>query len=104
WDITEIDKLPPTIRDSYMALYNTTNDIGYWTMREIVINTIPYMQKVWADECKVYIKEVHWYNKGIKLTLKEYMDNAVDSIEGLIMLLGSYFLTTDKLMEEGLDY
>ncbi|XP_056158432.1 (+)-alpha-terpineol synthase-like [Syzygium oleosum] len=104
WDITDIDKLPPTIRDSFMALYNTTNEIGYWTMRELGINTIPYMRKVWADECKAYIKEVNWYNKGIKPTLKEYMDNAVDSIGGLIMLLGSYFLTTEKLTEEGLDY
>ncbi|KAI6697503.1 hypothetical protein NL676_017622 [Syzygium grande] len=104
WDITDIDKLPPTIRDSFTALYNTTNEIGYWTMRELGINTIPYMRKVWADECKAYIKEVNWYNKGIKPTLKEYMENAVDSIGGLIMLLGSYFLTTDKLTEEGLDY
>nr|AXY92167.1 terpene synthase 2 [Rhodomyrtus tomentosa] len=104
WDITDIDKLPPTIRDSYMALYNTTNEIGYWTMRELGINTIPYMRKVWADECKAYIKEVNWYNKGIKPTLKEYMDISVDSIGGLIMLLGSYFLTTHKLTEEGIDY
>ncbi|KAF7849930.1 hypothetical protein BT93_L0113 [Corymbia citriodora subsp. variegata] len=104
WNITDIDKLPPTIRDSFMALYNTTNEIGYWAMRELGINTIPYMRKVWADECKAYIKEFHWYNKGIKPTLKEYMDNAVDSIGGLIMLLGSYFLTTDKLTEVGLDH
>ncbi|KAI6667959.1 hypothetical protein NL676_007030 [Syzygium grande] len=104
WDITDIDKLPPTIRDSFTALYNTTNEIGYWTMRELGINTIPYMRKVWADECKAHIKEVNWYNKGIKPTLKEYMEDAVDSIGGLIMLLGSYFLTTDKLTEEGLDY
>ncbi|XP_048127386.1 (+)-alpha-terpineol synthase-like [Rhodamnia argentea] len=104
WDITDIDKLPPIIRDSYMALYNTTNEIGYWTMRELGINTIPYMRKVWADECEAYIKEARWYNKGIKPTMKEYINNAVDSIGGLIMLLGSYFLTTDELMEEGLDY
>ncbi|KAF8043189.1 hypothetical protein BT93_A1510 [Corymbia citriodora subsp. variegata] len=100
WNITDIDKLPPTIRDSFMALYNTTNKIGYWTMRKKGINPIPY----WADECKAYIKEVHWYNEGIKPTLKEYMGNAVDSIGGLILLLHSYFLTTDKLTEEGLDF
>ncbi|XP_048127387.1 beta-bisabolene synthase-like [Rhodamnia argentea] len=104
WDITDIDKLPPIIRDSYMALYNTTNEIGYWTMRELGINTIPYMRKAWADECEAYIKEARWYNKGIKPTLKEYINNAVDSIGGLIMLLASYFLTTDEMMEEGLDY
>ncbi|XP_030462339.1 (+)-alpha-terpineol synthase-like [Syzygium oleosum] len=104
WDITDVDNLPPTIRDSYIALYNTTNEIGYWTMREQGINPIPYMRKVWADECTAYIKEVHWYNKGVKPTLKEYMGNAVDSIGGLILLLHSYFLTTDELTQEGLDY
>ncbi|XP_030539707.1 beta-bisabolene synthase-like [Rhodamnia argentea] len=104
WDITEVDRLPPAIRDSFMVLYNTTNEIGYWTMRERGINPIPYMRKAWADECKAYMKEVHWYDKGIKPTLKEYMDIAVDSVAGLITLLASYFLTTDKLMEEGLDY
>ncbi|XP_010051282.2 monoterpene synthase-like isoform X1 [Eucalyptus grandis] len=104
WDITNIDNLPPTIRNSFMALYNTTNEIGHWTMREQGINPIPYMRKAWADECRAYIKEVHWYNEGIKPTLKEYMSNAVDSIGGLIMLLHSYFLTTDNLTKEGLDY
>ncbi|KAL3752983.1 hypothetical protein ACJRO7_000389 [Eucalyptus globulus] len=104
WDITNIDKLPPTIRDGFMVLYNTTNELGYWTMRERGINPIPYLRKLWADECKAYMKEVYWYNKGIKPTLKEYMDVGVDSIGGLILLLDSYFLTTDKLTEEGLDY
>ncbi|KAL3754483.1 hypothetical protein ACJRO7_001681 [Eucalyptus globulus] len=103
WDITNIDKLPPTIRDSFMVLYNTTNEVGYWTMRERGINPIPYLRK-WADECKAYMKEVYWYNKGIKPTLKEYMDVAVDSIGGLILMLDSYFLTTDEVTEEGLDY
>nr|QCQ05477.1 1,8-cineole synthase [Eucalyptus polybractea] len=104
WDITDIDKLPPTIRDSFMVLYNTTNEVGYWTMRERGINPIPYLRKVWSDEIKAYMKEVYWYNKGIKPTLKEYMDVAVDSIGGLILMLDSYFLTADKVTEEGLDY
>ncbi|KAL3754598.1 hypothetical protein ACJRO7_001791 [Eucalyptus globulus] len=104
WDITDVDKLPLKIRACFLALYNTTNEIGYWMMRERGINPIPHMRKVWADECKAYIKEARWYNKGIKPTLDEYVDNGVTSIGGLIMLLGSYFLTTDKPTEEGLDY
>ncbi|KAF8016673.1 hypothetical protein BT93_H2023 [Corymbia citriodora subsp. variegata] len=104
WDITDINRLPPIIRDSFMALYNMTNEIGYWMMREQGINPIPYLRKMWADECKAYMKEVDWYKKGIKPTLKEYIDVAVHSVGGLILLLNSYFLTTDKLMEEGLDY
>ncbi|KAF7851471.1 hypothetical protein BT93_L3816 [Corymbia citriodora subsp. variegata] len=104
WDIIDVDRLPPTIRDSFMALYNTTNEIGYWTMRERGINPIPYLRKLWADECKAYMKEVHWYSKGIKPTLKEYLNVATNSAGGPVMLLASYFLTTDKLMEEALDY
>nr|WNI01949.1 terpene synthase [Psidium guajava] len=104
WDITDVDKLPLTMRACFLALYNTTNEIGYWTMRERGINPIPYMRKVWADLCKAYIKEARWHNMGIKPTLKEYVGNAVDSVGGVIVLLGSYFLTTDELTEEGLDY
>nr|BAG82825.1 linalool synthase [Backhousia citriodora] len=104
WDITDIDKLPPTIRNGFMALYNTTNKVGYRTMTKRGINPIPYLRKLWGDECKADMKEVHWFNNGIKPTLKEYMDVAVDSIGGLILLLNSYFLTTDYLTEEGLNY
>ncbi|XP_039159108.1 beta-bisabolene synthase-like [Eucalyptus grandis] len=104
WDITDIDRLPPIIRDSFMAMYNTTNEIGYWTMRERGINPIPYLRKVWAEECKAYLKEVHWRSKGIKPTLKEYIDVATNSSGGVVLMLPSYFLTTDKLTEEGLDY
>lgn len=52
----------------------------------------------------VAVQEVHWYGKGIKPTLKEHMDVAASSAGGLVMLLASYFLATEKLMEEGLDY
>ncbi|XP_010051295.1 myrcene synthase, chloroplastic-like isoform X3 [Eucalyptus grandis] len=68
----------------------------YGTLEELVLLTDFIV--------RAYIKEVHWYNEGIKPTLKEYMSNAVDSIGGLIMLLHSYFLTTDNLTKEGLDY
>nr|WNI01952.1 terpene synthase [Psidium guajava] len=104
WSITDINRLPPTIRDSFMVLYNTTNEVGYHTMKKRRINPIPYLRKVWADECKAYLKEFYWYNNGIKPTLEEYMDIAVDSVGGVILLLNSYFLTTDKVTEEGLDY
>ncbi|XP_039173290.1 monoterpene synthase-like [Eucalyptus grandis] len=104
WDITDIDRLPPIIRDSFMTMYNTTNEIGYWTMRERGINPIPYLRRVWADQCMAYLKEVHWRSKGIKPTLKEYIDVATSSSGELVLLLPSYFLTTDKLTEEGLDY
>ncbi|KAI6697458.1 hypothetical protein NL676_017577 [Syzygium grande] len=34
WDISETDKLPTTIRTCFLAMYNTTNEIGCWTVKE----------------------------------------------------------------------
>ena len=34
WDITGIDKLPPTIKTSFLTLYNTTNEIGFEILNE----------------------------------------------------------------------
>ena len=45
WDITEIDKLPMNIKTVLLAMFNTTNQIGYWTMRERDFNIIPYLSK-----------------------------------------------------------
>ena len=46
WDITSIDKLPPTISTSFLALYNTTNEIGYEILNEKGFNVIPYLRKM----------------------------------------------------------
>ncbi|KAK6919441.1 Terpene synthase, metal-binding domain [Dillenia turbinata] len=103
-DINEIDKLPENIKTCLLALFNTTNEIGYWTIREKGFNIIPYLSKVWATLCKAYRKEARWFHSGYKPTLKEYIDNAVVSIAAPIMLSYAYFLTTEKISKEALDY
>lgn len=46
WDITNIDKLPPTIRTSFLALFNTTNNVGLEILKEQGFNPIPYIRKM----------------------------------------------------------
>ncbi|KAK6919445.1 Terpene synthase, N-terminal domain [Dillenia turbinata] len=104
WDINEIDRLPENIKTCLLALFNTTNEIGYWTIREKGFNIIPYLSKVWATLCKAYRKEARWFHSGYKPTLKEYIDNAVVSIAAPIMLFYAYFLTTENISKEALDY
>ncbi|WOG95360.1 hypothetical protein DCAR_0414675 [Daucus carota subsp. sativus] len=104
WDITEIDKLPMNIKTVLLAMFNTTNQIGYWTMRERDFNIIPYLSKQCADLCKAYLKEARWYHSGKKPTLDEYLKNAVVSIAAPIMLFCAYFLTADKITVEALEY
>nr|AUG98171.1 terpene synthase [Trachyspermum ammi] len=104
WDITEIDKLPVHIKTVLLALFNTVNEIGYWTMRERDFNIIPYLTKQWANLCKAYLREATWYHSGYKPTMEEYMENASVSIGGLLMLFSAYFLTSEKITVEALDF
>ena len=46
WDITGIDKLPPTISTTFLALFNTTNAVGLEIQMESGFNPIPYIQRM----------------------------------------------------------
>ncbi|CAL5391319.1 unnamed protein product [Camellia sinensis] len=45
WDVNGIDKLPHNIRTCLLALFNTVNEIGYWTLKNRGFNIIPYLSK-----------------------------------------------------------
>ncbi|CAK9161376.1 unnamed protein product [Ilex paraguariensis] len=104
WDINGIDKLPCNIKTCLLAMYNTSNEIGYWTLKEQGFNIIPYLSKAWADICKAFLKEAKWYHGGYKPTLEEYLENAVVSISVPLILLCCCLLTTNKITQEALDY
>ncbi|KAL8131253.1 hypothetical protein AgCh_007252 [Apium graveolens] len=104
WDITEIDKLPMSIKTVLLAMFNTTNEIGYWTMKERNFNIIPYLRKQWANLCKAVLREAKWYHSGYKPTTEEYLENAPVSIGAPIALFCAYFLTAEKITVEALDY
>ncbi|KAF8043192.1 hypothetical protein BT93_A1512 [Corymbia citriodora subsp. variegata] len=104
WDISKIDELPSTIRTCFLAMYNTTNEIGYWTMKERGFNIIPYLHKLWVNQGKTWLEEAKWYHEGYKPTLEEYLNASVTSIGGHVVLFCSYFTTSDKLSKETLEY
>ncbi|RWR88221.1 alpha-thujene synthase/sabinene synthase [Cinnamomum micranthum f. kanehirae] len=45
WDIKLIDRLPEYMKICFLALYNTTNQMGYEILKDQGINIIPYLQK-----------------------------------------------------------
>lgn len=104
WDITEIDKLPMNIRTVLLAMFNTTNEIGYWTMRERDFNIIPYLRKQWAKLLKAFLKEAKWYHSGYKPTLEKYLENGAVSVAAPLVLFCAYFLTAEKITVDALDY
>ncbi|XP_056158426.1 terpene synthase 10-like [Syzygium oleosum] len=82
WDITNIDKLPPTIRTSFLALFNTTNNVGLEILKEQGLNPIPYIRKMWANECRAHLKEAKWYHEGYNPTLEEYLPTSDEMVRG----------------------
>lgn len=46
WDIADIEKLPQTIRISFLALFNTTNEVGFEILKEQGFNVTPYIRKL----------------------------------------------------------
>ncbi|KAL1817533.1 hypothetical protein ACET3Z_020107 [Daucus carota] len=104
WDITEIDKLPKKLKTVLLAMFNTTNQIGYWTLQERDFNIIPYLSKQWTYMCKAFLQEAKWYYSGYKPTLVEYMENGAFSSAAPMVLFCAYFLTADKITVEALDY
>nr|WNI01955.1 terpene synthase [Psidium guajava] len=132
WDVTDIEKLPLTIRISFLALFNTTNEVGFEILKEQGFNATPYIRRMvrfclfirdihspysstdfllllisghkWVNECRAYIKEAKCYHKGYVPTLEEYLPTSVTSTGGPLMLFCIFLLTTKKLTHEALDY
>ncbi|XP_031390730.1 alpha-terpineol synthase, chloroplastic-like [Punica granatum] len=104
WDISEIGRLPPAIRTCYLAMYDISNDINQWTIKERGFSVIPYIHKMWADQTKALLKEAKWYHARHKPRLQEYLKTSVTSIGGLLMMLCCYLLTTNKITKEALDF
>lgn len=46
WDIKSIEQLPEYMKICFLALYNTTNEMGYEILKDQGLNIIPYLHKV----------------------------------------------------------
>ncbi|CAL9152010.1 unnamed protein product [Musa hybrid cultivar] len=102
WDVNTMDKLPEYMKICFLALFNTTNDTAYNVMKEKCLDIIPHLKKAWADLCKTYLVEARWYHQGYTPNLEEYLENALVSISGLLILTIAY-CTSNDVTREALD-
>ncbi|KAI4331069.1 hypothetical protein MLD38_029292 [Melastoma candidum] len=71
WEISGIDKLPPVIRSTYMALYNSTNEIAYRIMRDRGINVLPCLQMMYEMARGDNFKAVQCYQNQHGISMEE---------------------------------
>ncbi|KAL9261962.1 Isoprene synthase, chloroplastic-like protein [Drosera capensis] len=73
WDVNAIDELPEYMRLSFLAMFNSANEMAYEIMKKTGFNCLPYIKQGWCDLCKAYMKEAEWYfGKQVHLSLPRH--------------------------------
>ncbi|PIN05453.1 (+)-epi-alpha-bisabolol synthase [Handroanthus impetiginosus] len=103
WDINALEQLPEYMRICFLALFNTVNEMAYDILRDQEFNITPHSKNRWAELCKKYLVEAHWYNSGYKPSLNEFLNNGWVSSTGPLLLVHAYFCMTDPLKDKPLE-
>ncbi|KAL6011558.1 hypothetical protein ACLOJK_002006 [Asimina triloba] len=103
WDLGAIDQLPDYMKLCYLALYNTTNELAYITLKETGRNLLDYLKKLLATQCNTYLVEAQWFYKDYTPTLEEYLNNASVSIGCSLVLAHAYAFILQQLTKEDID-
>ncbi|CAI0385306.1 unnamed protein product [Linum tenue] len=104
WDINELDKLPRYLQLCFLAVYNTGNEMSYVNLKQQGFNSMPYIQKAWADLCGSYLEEARAYHYGSIQNLEQYLRIASKSVASSIVLIQGYlFSPTEILQNDALD-
>ncbi|XP_042482295.1 alpha-terpineol synthase, chloroplastic-like [Macadamia integrifolia] len=90
WDIEAMEQLPNYIKICFLALFNTVNEMGYDHLKERGVETIRFLKIRWVDLCKAYLIEAKWYYNNHRKTLEEYLNNAITSIGGKVILIHAF--------------
>ncbi|KAK1293136.1 hypothetical protein QJS10_CPB17g00586 [Acorus calamus] len=104
WDVDAAKILPDYMKTTFLALYNTTDEMVHDIMREEGHNCLPFFKKAWGDICKSFLIEARFQNDGYVPTLEEYLNNAWTSICGPLMLIYLFFSTRQLITAEALQH
>ncbi|KAA8531159.1 hypothetical protein F0562_005927 [Nyssa sinensis] len=100
WDLSAMEQLPGYMKICYMALYNTTNEIGYKILKEHGWSVVPYLKRTWIDMIEGFQAEANWYNSGYVPGLEEYIENGVTTAGTYMALVHLFFLIGQGVTEE----
>ncbi|XP_015065631.1 (-)-alpha-terpineol synthase-like [Solanum pennellii] len=102
WDINAIEQLPEYMKISFLALFNSMNELAYDILKEQGFSIISHIRKQWANLCKAYLLEVKWYQRGYTPSLDEFLTNAWITNTGPVLIMHAYFCITNPIKEDEL--
>nr|ALL56347.1 geraniol synthase [Camptotheca acuminata] len=100
WDLSAMEQLPEYMKVCYMALYNTTNEIGYKILKEHGWNVVPYLKRTWIDMIEGFQAEANWCSSGYVPSLEEYIENGVTTAGSYMALVHLFFLMGQGVTDE----
>ncbi|KAL6143836.1 hypothetical protein ACLB2K_054531 [Fragaria x ananassa] len=104
WDVNAVEILQDyQLKLSFLALYNTVNEMAYETLKDQGVDVLPYLTKAWTDMCKAFLTEAEWRYNNYTPTFEEYIANAWISVSGVLLLVHTYFLLNQNISDEALE-
>ncbi|KDP22619.1 hypothetical protein JCGZ_02849 [Jatropha curcas] len=87
WDVNALKDLPYYMKLSFLALYNTVNEMAYDTLKDNGEIIIPHLAKAWGDLCKAFLQEAKWAHNKSTPSFEEYIENGWRSVSGIDELI-----------------
>ncbi|KDP41019.1 hypothetical protein JCGZ_03551 [Jatropha curcas] len=87
WDVNAVKDLPYYMKLSFLALYNTVNEMAYDTLKDNGEIIIPHLAKAWGDLCKAFLQEAKWAHNKSTPSFEEYIENGWRSVSGTVILI-----------------
>ncbi|KAL3850141.1 hypothetical protein ACJIZ3_012023 [Penstemon smallii] len=103
WDINALKQLPDYMKICFLALFNSMNELAYDVLKDQDFNSISYLKTMWAELCKSYLLEAKWCSRRHTPSLNEFLENAIVSITGPLILGHTYFCITNPIKEKALE-
>ncbi|CAI0420381.1 unnamed protein product, partial [Linum tenue] len=105
WDAEELDELPEYMKICFMAVYNTANELAYYTIKQQGFNCLPYLKQAWKEQCRLYLEEANtFHNVGFDQTFEEYLDHGWKTVASSIVLIHTYAASGETLTKEAFEY
>ncbi|XP_042479188.1 alpha-terpineol synthase, chloroplastic-like [Macadamia integrifolia] len=103
WDIVAMKELPNYMKISFLALFNSINEMAYDILKEKGWDVLPYLRKTWEDFIKAMLVEAKWYQTRTTPSTEEYLKNGWVSSSGTVVLVHAFFATGQEITKEVLE-
>ncbi|KAF7146169.1 hypothetical protein RHSIM_Rhsim04G0058400 [Rhododendron simsii] len=102
WDLSAMEQLPQYMKICYMALYNTTNEVGYNILKQHGWSVVPHLKRTWINMIEAFLVEAEWFNNGYVPNLEEYLENGVTTAGSYMALVHIFFLIGQGVNKESI--